>query len=93
LEEAREVPKGAPIGAYIYMVLMANALKTREVLKMADMATMDEIFEGLGIIEYWEARSEAEKALEIARNLKKIDLPVEQIVKATGLSEQQVNGL
>jgi hypothetical protein len=101
LEEVRKVPKGAPVGAYIYMVLMANALRTREVLKMSDLATMDEVFEGLGIIEYWEARGEArgeaqgeaEKALEIARNLKKIGLPVEQIAEATGLTERQINGL
>jgi hypothetical protein len=109
LEEVRKAPKGAPIGAYVYMVLMANALRTREVLKMSDMATMNEIFEGLGIIEYWEARGEArgkalgeaqgeargeaEKALEIARNLKKIGLPPEQIAEATGLTERQINGL
>jgi hypothetical protein len=113
LEEVRKVPRGAPIGAYMYMVLMANALKTREVLKMSDIATIDEVFEGLGIIEYYEAKGEArgeargkvlgeargeakgkeEKAVEIARNLKKIGLSLEQIVEATGLTERQINGL
>jgi predicted transposase/invertase (TIGR01784 family) len=101
LEEARKVPRDAPLGAYMYMVLMANARKTREVLKMSDMAAIDEIFEGLGIIEYYEARGEAqgeargkeEKAVQIARNLKKIGLPLEQIIEATGLTERQINGL
>jgi predicted transposase/invertase (TIGR01784 family) len=103
------------------MLLMANAPKTREVLKMSDMATIDEVFEGLGIIEYYEARGEArgkeegreegkeegrekgkeegreegkeEKALQIARNLKKIGLPPEQIIEVTGLTERQINDL
>jgi hypothetical protein len=83
LEEAGKVPRGAPIGAYLYMVLMANTRKTREVLKMSDIATIDEIFEGLGIIEYYEAKGEKKKAVEVARNLKKIGLS----------SEQQINGL
>jgi hypothetical protein len=97
LEEAGKVPRGAPIGAYLYMVLMANALKTREVLKMSDIATLEEIFEGLPITEYWEARgkarAEAAKAVEIASNLKKIGLPLEQIVEATGLTERQISSL
>ncbi|MDR2053131.1 MAG: hypothetical protein LBP80_06935 [Treponema sp.] len=101
LEEARKVPKGAPMGAYLYMLLMANALKTREVLKMSDLATIEEVFEGLPITEYWEARGKAEgkaegkeeKAVQIARNLKKIGLPPEQIAEATGLTERQINGL
>jgi hypothetical protein len=58
LEEARKVPRGAPIGAYLYMVLMANAMRTREVLTMSEIATMDELFEGLGIIERYEERGE-----------------------------------
>jgi hypothetical protein len=93
LEEAKRLPKGAPVGAYIYMVLMANAVKVREVLKMSDIATIDEVFEGLGIIEYYEAKGKEEKAVEIARNLKKIGLPPEQIFEVTGLTEQQINGL
>jgi hypothetical protein len=60
LEEARKVRRGAPIGAYLYMVLMANAVRAREVLKMSDIATMDEILEGLGIIEYYEVRGRSE---------------------------------
>jgi predicted transposase YdaD len=83
--------------------------------------TIDEVFEGLGITEYYEARGQArgetigeargeargqaigeargqargeeEKAVEIARNLKKIGLPPEQIFEVTGLTEQQINGL
>jgi predicted transposase/invertase (TIGR01784 family) len=30
---------------------------------------------------------------EIAQNLKKLGLPIEQIAQATGLTEQQINGL
>ncbi|MDR2785170.1 MAG: hypothetical protein LBB83_04565 [Treponema sp.] len=101
LEKAKKVPRGAPIGAYLYMLLMANAQKTREVLKMSDLATLEEVFEGLPITEYWEARGKAEgkaegkeeKAIQIARNLKKIGLPPEKIAEATGLTERQINGL
>jgi predicted transposase YdaD len=64
---------------------------------MADMAAIDEVFEGLGIIEYYEARGETEgkkeKAIEIAGNLKKIGLPLEQIVESTGLTAEQIGGL
>jgi hypothetical protein len=109
LKEARKVPKEAPIGAYLYMLLMANAQRTREVLKMSDLATLEEVFEGLPITEHWMARGEARgeakgraegkaegkeaKAIEIARNLKKIGLPPEKIAEATGLTEHQINGL
>jgi hypothetical protein len=96
LEEAKKVPKGAPVGAYLYMLLMANARKTREVLKMSDMATLEEVFEGLPITEHWMARGAAKaeaKVIEIARNLKKIGLPPEKIAEATGLTEQRINGL
>jgi hypothetical protein len=100
LKEARKVPQGAPIGAYLYMVLMANAQKTREVLKMSEMATLEEVFEGLPITEYWEARGEARgeakaeaKVIEIAGKLKKIGLPPEQIAATTGLTERQINEL
>jgi hypothetical protein len=105
LEEARRAPRGSPLGAYLYMLLMANPGKVREVLKMADMATIDEVFEGLGFTERWEARGEVrgkaqgeikgkkEKALEIAGNLKKIGLPLEQIVESTGLTAEQIGSL
>jgi hypothetical protein len=109
LAEAKRVPKGSPLGAYLYMLMMANPRKAQEVLKMADMATIDEVFEGLGIIEYYEARGEVrgeaqgkaqgeiegkkEKAIEIAGNLKKIGLPLEQIVESTGLTAEQIGGL
>jgi hypothetical protein len=93
LEEARKVPHGAPVGAYLYMLMMANAQVAQEVLKMSDIATLEEVFEGLPITEYWEARGKEEKAVQIARNLKKIGLPPEQIAATTGLTEQQINGL
>jgi hypothetical protein len=97
LEEAQRVPKGSPLGAYLYMLVAANKVKVREVLKMADMATIDKVFEGLGIIERYEARGETrgekEKALEIAGNLKKIGLPLEQIAASTGLTVEQIKNL
>jgi hypothetical protein len=96
-EGAKRAPRGSPLGAYVYMLVMANAGKVREVLKMADMATIDEVFEGLGIAEHWEARGEArgeeEKAVEIAGKLKKMGVPLEQIVESTGLTAEQVRGL
>jgi predicted transposase/invertase (TIGR01784 family) len=86
------------------MLLMANAQKTQEVLKMSDVMTLEEIFEGLPITEHWMARGEARgeakaeakaeaKVIEIARNLKKIGLTPEKIAEATGLTEHQINGL
>lgn len=35
----------------------------------------------------------AEKATEIARNLKAVNLPIETIAKATGLTEEEINKL
>jgi hypothetical protein len=67
---------------------------------MSEMATLEEVFEGLPITEYWEARGEARgeakaeaKVIEIAGKLKKIGLPPEQIAAATGLTERQISGL
>jgi hypothetical protein len=100
LEEVGKVPQGAPVGAYLYMLLMANAKTAQEVLKMSNIATIEEVFEGLPITEHWMARGEARaeakaeaKVIEIARNLKKIGLPPEQIAAATGLTERQISGL
>jgi hypothetical protein len=101
LEEAQRAPKGSPVGAYLYMLVAANEMKVREVLNMADMAKIDRVFEGLGIVERYEARGKAlgeikgeqKKALEIAGNLKKIGLPLEQIAASTGLTAKQIKGL
>jgi predicted transposase/invertase (TIGR01784 family) len=40
-----------------------------------------------------EARGEARAQLAIARNLLKIDLPVEKIIEATGLSATEIQSL
>jgi hypothetical protein len=117
LEKAKRIPKGSSLGAYLYMLVMANEMKVREVLNMANMAKIDRVFEGLGIVERYEARGELKgeargeargkalgkalgeiegeqkKALEIAGNLKKIGLPLEQIAASTGLTAKQIKAL
>jgi hypothetical protein len=48
IEEAKKIPKGAPIEAYLYMLAMANSRQIKEVLKMTDTAVFDDIFTELG---------------------------------------------
>jgi predicted transposase YdaD len=99
--------------AYRYILMAANEMKVREVLNMANMAKIDRVFKGLGVIEHYEARGdlkgeargkalgkalgeiegEQKKALEIAGNLKKIGLPLEQIAASTGLTAKQIKAL
>jgi predicted transposase YdaD len=87
------------------MLVAANEERVQEVLNMANMAKIDRVFKRLGIVERYEARGELkgkalgeikgkkEKALEIAGNLKKIGLPLEQIAASTGLTAKQIKGL
>jgi hypothetical protein len=60
LEETRRIGKRAPIGAYLYMLTLANAEMVREVMKMNDLAVFEEVFKGFGIIEKYKAEGEAE---------------------------------
>jgi predicted transposase YdaD len=64
---------------------------------MSNMQTIEQVFENVGWTAKWEARGEAEgqakKALEIARNLKKMGLSVLQIAEGTGLSPKAIQKL
>jgi len=82
--------KAARIKAYLDVVLKANRKSLREALKMSDTSlTLDEIFEEAGLVAKWEGR----KALDIARNLLRMNMPLDQIVTATGLTREEVENL
>jgi hypothetical protein len=93
LDRAKKVPKEAPIGAYLYMLVKANDQKVREVMKMSDAAIFERVFEGFGIIERHVARGEEKKAIAIARTMKTKGEPLDKIIEYTGLTEQQISAL
>jgi hypothetical protein len=93
IDEARKVPKGAPINAYLYMLVMANAIRAREVKRMSDLAIFEEVFAGTGLFERVRDQGEEKKALEMARIMKGNNEPPNKIMLYTGLSEQQIAAL
>ncbi|GHU84684.1 hypothetical protein FACS189473_2570 [Spirochaetia bacterium] len=97
IDKAKEIPKGAPIEAYLYMLAKANSRQIKEVLKMSDTAVIDDIFIELGATARWEAKGEAKgeekRAVAMARTMKANNEPVSKITLYTGLTEQQVTEL
>jgi len=93
---------GARIGAYLDVIIRANIDVLREAYKMSDVSytgitgipALDEFLEETGYIAQYEARREAKveerKAIDIAKNLVSLGLPLETVVSATGLGIDKV---
>jgi predicted Rossmann fold nucleotide-binding protein DprA/Smf involved in DNA uptake len=60
----------------------------KETIEMGQKLTLEKVLEDAGWIAEWEARGRAETNLEIARKMKADNLPIDQIVKYTGLTKQ-----
>jgi hypothetical protein len=96
-EEITRQEKAAQIAAYLYALAKANPETIQEAVEMNDKLTIEKVFENVGWTAKWEARGRAEGEargkLEIAQNLKKMGLPVSQIVEGTGLPPETVERL
>jgi hypothetical protein len=100
-EEITRQKKAEKIAAYLYVIAKANARTIQEAIKMSNTLTIEQVFENVGWTAKWEARGEAKgkaerkakKALEIARNLKKMGLSVLQIAEGTGLTPEAIQKL
>ena len=55
--------------------------------------TIEQVFEEVGWTAKWEVKGEERKALEVAKNLLDIGLPVETIASATRLEVEKVKTL
>jgi predicted transposase/invertase (TIGR01784 family) len=75
--------------AYCKLQEMSEDEATRMVYEARLKAQRDEYSRVQGALE--EGRQE--RAIEIARNLKNLDIPVEQIVQSTGLSPEEIAAL
>jgi hypothetical protein len=96
IEMSRNMPKGAPLSAYLHTVLQANSQGVRELITMSE-ASFEAVLEEYGLTAKWEAKG-LEKGLEkgreeIARAMKANNMPVDQISSYTGLTEQQIREL
>jgi hypothetical protein len=80
IEMSRDMPKGAPLSAYLYTVLRANSRGLREMLAMSD-ATFEAVLEQYGLTAKWEAKG-LEKA---AKRLEKYGMEPQQIAEALEL--------
>jgi hypothetical protein len=89
--------KTARIAAFIHAIAGANPKSIKEAIKMANTLTIEQVFEDVGWTAKWEARGKAEGEakgkLEIARNFKKMGLPVSQIAEGTGLPPETIQEL
>jgi hypothetical protein len=97
LEESKKRDR-AGLGAYLYAVLEANAKIVKEVTGMGKKRlTLHDVLEESGMTAEWEKRGEIRgkegKAAEIAGKLKKIGIPLEQIVESTGLAAERIRDL
>ncbi|MDR0641103.1 MAG: hypothetical protein LBG07_01425, partial [Treponema sp.] len=58
IERGRGVGEGAPLGAYLWMVLQANGEKLKEIEGMAK--SLEKVLESYGFTAKWEARGREE---------------------------------
>ncbi|MDR1586128.1 MAG: hypothetical protein LBS57_01585 [Treponema sp.] len=100
--EIQREGKYGRIWAYLEAIYNANLEKMEEAFKMSDTAlTLDKVLENIGLTTIWEERGEErgekrgkeKKALEIAQNLLKMGLTVEQIAEASALPVEKVQAL
>jgi hypothetical protein len=88
IEISRGMPKGAPLSAYIYILLQANVSGFREVLAMSD-ASFEEVLEEFGLTAKWEAKGREEgreeSRGEAVKRLQKYGMDPGQIAEALGL--------
>ena len=93
--------KVARIKAYLNVIMQANKKSLKEVLRMSDTLTLDEIFEEAGLVAKWEARGEARgeaegekrKAIAIARKMVEDGESADKISRYTGLTREEVENL
>jgi hypothetical protein len=101
-EALEQIGKAARVGAYLDAIGRANPKKIEEALRMSrSTLTFEKVLEDAGLIAKAEARGEArgevrgegKKALEIAKNLFKIGLPLEKVAEATELGIETLKSL
>jgi hypothetical protein len=85
--------KPARLEAFLNAILLANPIAVKEAIEMDNTSTLDRIFIETGLTAKWEARAKTEEALNIARNLANLGLPVEIVVSATHLDPEEVKTL
>jgi hypothetical protein len=95
LEAGREMLKRAPVGAYLDVVLRANAGVVMEIARRGDgMPALDDVLTELGFTARWEARGREEGIEkgreEVARNALARGLPLETIGEITGFDVETI---
>jgi predicted transposase YdaD len=85
--------KGARIEAYSDAILRANFDTVQEAMRMADMQTIEKVFEEVGWVAKWEAKGEAKGREETARNALAQGLSIEIVQKITGLDMETIKSL
>jgi hypothetical protein len=96
--EAERDGKTARLKAYLEAIARANSAALLEAIKMGDALTVEQVFEEVGWTAKWEARGEArgraegmtEGKVETARNFKALGVSADIIVKATGMSPEEI---
>ncbi|MDR1635805.1 MAG: hypothetical protein LBR93_00555 [Treponema sp.] len=84
IETSREMPKGAPLSAYIHVLLQANSSGFREVLRMSD-ASFEAVLEEFGLPAKWKAKGREEGREEDVKRLQKYGMEPGQIAEALEL--------
>jgi len=84
----------APLRDKMDIILKANYNVVEEAMKMdTPVKSLEEIMEKTGFVARVEARGEERKALNVAKKMINLGLPIETIVSATDLDPEKVKEL
>jgi hypothetical protein len=101
IAKVETVPEGAPVDAYMYILIQANGPMAKE-LGMTGEVIMEQELMRRGVVAKWEsrgevrgeakgeARGEAKGKRETAKNLKQLGVPDEKLALATGFSLEEI---
>ena len=98
LEETNRQGKEARIQTFLNVIAQANLRAIKEAINMSDtVKTLDDVFIQTGMAARWEAKAEARAeertALNIAKNMLNLGLPLETVVSATKLDPEKIKTL
>jgi len=94
LTEAYRQGKSAKVRTYINVIARANYHVLKEAINMSSTAkSLEDVLMETGITAKAEARAEERKAIEVAKNLIELGIPIETVVSATKLDIEKVKAL
>jgi hypothetical protein len=90
IEMSREMPKGAPLSAYLHTVLRANSSGFKEIVAMSD-ASFEAVLEECGLTEKWIAEGMENGIEKAVKRMQKYGMGPKQISEVLELPRRTVS--